>query len=260
MSPDEWFQQAADAVFSRIHQSAPHKKMQAARRLISHRGEHDNATILENSLQAFDAAKTAGFWGIELDVRWTSDLFPVVFHDPDLTRLFQDQRKIKELSLEKLKTDFPAIPTLEQVVARYAGRLHLMVELKKEPYPDPARQNQVLARLFKDLASGRDFHFLSLHPPLFEYLPFFPKAAFLPIARIFVSTTSRLAIGKGYGGITGHYALVGRRVIRRHHELGNKVGTGIIRSANSLYREMKKGVDWLFTENLGPLLQKMRKP
>ena len=35
----------------------------------------------------------------------------------------------------------PQIPRLDELVRRYAGEFHLMVELKEEPYPDPARQD-----------------------------------------------------------------------------------------------------------------------
>ena len=69
----------------------PRKKPLSARlsvcRIISHRGEHDNYNVMENTLAAFDTADRAGVWGIECDVRWTADLEPVICHDPDLTRI-----------------------------------------------------------------------------------------------------------------------------------------------------------------------------
>ena len=40
-------------------------------KIISHRGENDNREILENTLPAFAAARKAGVWGIECDIRWT---------------------------------------------------------------------------------------------------------------------------------------------------------------------------------------------
>ena len=58
-------------------------------RIISHRGEHDNRNVFENTLKSFDKALESGIFGIEFDLRWTKDLKPVVFHDGNTKRLFK---------------------------------------------------------------------------------------------------------------------------------------------------------------------------
>ena len=57
-------------------------------KIISHRGEHDNVQVLENTLQAFARARESGVWGVECDIRWTADQVPVIHHDPGGSRLF----------------------------------------------------------------------------------------------------------------------------------------------------------------------------
>src|SRR5688572_14072756 len=52
----------------------------------AHRGLHDGATFIENSLIAFAAALERGA-GIECDLRLTADDEVVVFHDADALRL-----------------------------------------------------------------------------------------------------------------------------------------------------------------------------
>jgi glycerophosphoryl diester phosphodiesterase len=51
----------------------------------------------------------------------------------------------------------------------------------------------------------------------------------------------------GIGGIAGHYLLLNDRIKQRHIQAGQKIGTGFIRSRNCLYREMNRGVEWIFS-------------
>lgn len=53
--------------------------------VVAHRGLHDNKTLPENSLGAFENAINHGF-GIEFDVWRTKDGELVVHHDPKLKR------------------------------------------------------------------------------------------------------------------------------------------------------------------------------
>ncbi len=241
------FLQITHWLYARLPQPASDLKRLRECRIISHRGEHDNQRIMENTLPAFDRILACGAWGIEFDVRWTKDLHPVIFHDSDLKRLFNANAKICDLQLADLKHDFPAIPTLEAVVERYGNKLHLMVEIKKERFPDPERQNQILANTFKPLQPSIDFHCMSLYPEIFTIFRDLPPEAFLPIARANVHRFSDLALANHYGGVTGHFLLLSNRILAIHHQNGSKVGTGFIESINCLFRELNRSVDWIFS-------------
>ena len=218
-------------------------------KIVSHRGEHDNRSILENTVPAFEQAVAAGVFGIELDIRWTSDLHPVVFHDHDCVRIFGSNTRIAETPLSTLKEDFPQIPTLEEVIRRFGGASHLMIEIKKENYRKPDVQNRILEELMSDLEGGIDYHLITLNPELFEWVDFaIPKSRLL-VAQYNTGTLSKLALERGYGGITGHYSLLGSSVLARHRAEGQKVGTGFPRSRNCLYREINRGVDWVFSDH-----------
>lgn len=97
----------------------------------AHRGLW-GAGVPENSLAAFEAARTAGV-GVELDVRLTSDGVPVVFHDADLDRMCGYPELLERISAEDLRghrlPDGSAIPTLAQVLA-VMGNLPVLIELK----------------------------------------------------------------------------------------------------------------------------------
>jgi glycerophosphoryl diester phosphodiesterase len=236
-----------DAVFRHWPQPLPDSNRLLRCRLISHRGEHDNRTVFENTVPAFEAAASAGVWGLELDVRWTRDLRPVVFHDRDTRRLFGLPDRISQLNFSDLQVSFPMIPSLATVVERFGQRVHLMIEIKEEPYPDPDCQGRVLDGILKHVQPVRDYHLISLSPHIFERFAASPPAVFLPIAELQVSRFSDLAIRKGYGGLLGHYLLISRRIARRHRECGQQVGTAYADSRNCLLREVRRGVDWIFS-------------
>jgi len=104
---------------------------------LAHRGYHDSAQGRpENSLAAFEAAIDAGY-GIELDVQLSSDGHAKVFHDYHLDRLTEEKGQVNnrtaaELRQIKLKNSTETIPTFSQALARIAGRVPLLVEIKDQ--------------------------------------------------------------------------------------------------------------------------------
>jgi glycerophosphoryl diester phosphodiesterase len=104
-------------------------------RPIAHRGLHDrSAGIVENTLSAAEAAIAGGF-AIECDVQDTADGEAVVFHDHALDRLTAERglvrdRTAAELTALTIATTQDRIPTLQDFLARIAGRVPLIVEIK----------------------------------------------------------------------------------------------------------------------------------
>lgn len=102
----------------------------------AHRGLHDRARgIVENTPQAFEAACEGGY-GMELDIRFSSDFEVVVFHDDTLKRLTGDGRRVDACTLRELQAlelggvKDARIPTLRQVLRQVRGRAPLLIELK----------------------------------------------------------------------------------------------------------------------------------
>ena len=222
-------------------------------KIISHRGEHNNQSVFENTLPAFDRACDAGVWGIEFDIRWTIDLKPVVVHDADLKRVFDIDFTVGDVSLEMLRAHCPQIPTLAEVIQRYGHKVHLMVEIKEENYPDPGRQNRILRDCFASLEPQDDYHLISLTPDMFDLITFAPASAFMPIAVWHVSRFSNLALEKNMRGLAGHYFLLNHAILSKHRATGQKVGTGYPASENCLFRELNRGVEWIFSNNAAEL-------
>ena len=217
-------------------------------RIVAHRGIYDNQTVFENTLPAFDAVVDAGVWGIECDVRWTRDNVAVVHHDPDGRRLFACDCPIDTLTRQELRRVYPLIPTLATVVRRYAGKRHLMIEVKKTAGTPIANVNRSLAADLGALSPGKDFHLMSLSLDFLAAIEAVPPRARLPIARLNVRAAYRSMACSGFGGLAGHYAVLGRRRISALHREGRCVGTGFVNSQGCLFREVNRGVDWLFSD------------
>ncbi len=102
-------------------------------KLISHRGYFDNKEIYENSLSAFMVV-IEKHYNIETDISLTKDEQLIIFHDDDLLRLFNNNQKINELTLDEIRQySYPngdKILTLEEFLNFVNGQADLFLELK----------------------------------------------------------------------------------------------------------------------------------
>ena len=239
----------ADAFFAMTPQPEPALSVLQKCKIVSHRGEHDNKNIKENTMAAFEKALQMGVWGIEFDVRWSKDLQPVVIHDPDCGRVFGVNLVVNQLTLDELQSSIPEIPSLEQVIQKFGKKMHLMMELKKEFFSDPEHQRRRLKALFSSLVPEQDFHILALDLDLFQLVDFIPNKSLLPVAELNFREFSEKAMQNGYAGISGQYLLLTSNIIEKHRAANQMVGTGFIRTRYCLFRELNRGVEWVFTNH-----------
>jgi len=244
---DNFLQLIADGVYASIPQPRPTLSALRACKLISHRGEHDNKSVKENTLAAFDRVLERGVWGIELDIRWTRDLHPVVVHDPGCQRVFGLALEIDKMMLGELQSIIPDIPSLDQIIRRYAKKIHLMIEIKDQRADNLQSQQARLKLLLSSLEPGVDFHILALDADLFKLVNFLPARALLPVVELNIHKYSEMALQDNYAGISGQYLLISKNTIRKHALYNQKTGTGFVASRFCFYRELNRGVEWIFT-------------
>ena len=107
--------------------------------VIAHRGASSYAP--ENTLAAFDLALEMRVRHIELDVALTSDNHPVVIHDDKVDRTTNGSGLVTSHTLAALRQldagswfgaqfEGERIPTFDDVLARYNGRVHIHTEIK----------------------------------------------------------------------------------------------------------------------------------
>ncbi|HOO32787.1 MAG TPA: glycerophosphodiester phosphodiesterase family protein [Thermotogota bacterium] len=103
--------------------------------ILAHRGTGKGSG--ENSINAFDKGLSEKADGLELDIRITKDRIPVCVHDETLTRVFDRELFVRDLSmsdLESLKLYNPDnICTLEDVFKWFGNEIYYDIEIK-----DPA--------------------------------------------------------------------------------------------------------------------------
>ncbi len=119
-----------------LHGRTGHPGLQALKGWrYAHRGLHGEDRP-ENSTSAFRAALDAGF-GIELDLHLMQDGALAVIHDASLRRtagveVFIEDLTAQELEYYPLTGSGEKIPLFSEVLALYAGRAPMIVELKSE--------------------------------------------------------------------------------------------------------------------------------
>jgi glycerophosphoryl diester phosphodiesterase len=235
-----------DRMMATIPRSKPSIEKIQRTRVLAHRGAHDEKCT-ENTFEAFDRALELGVWGIEFDIRWTKDNEPVIHHDRDCLRTFRDAHVLEDHPFEVLRRKFAKVPTLREVIERYGKKIHLMVELKRSEIAWSPKRIERVAKEFADLESVTDYHLMSLDADLLLRCDFARRESLLPVAEFNAESLSEMVLREKMAGITGHYMLLNDKQVRRHVDAGQHVGTGFVTSKSVLYREINRGVDWIYT-------------
>ncbi len=118
--------------------------------VIAHRGWSEIAP--ENTLSAFDAARTTACRGIELDLRLSADGVVIACHDATLGRFGGNSRPISRQTLQELQAQV-AVPTLTAILERYTD-LELWLELK--PHGGPAWTERLVQRVCSAVRPHRE--------------------------------------------------------------------------------------------------------
>ena len=128
-----------------------------------------------------------------------------------------------------------------------------MVEIKAETYPNPERQNDIFKDCFSSLEPQKDYHLMSLVHHMYDLITLLPPSTLILIATLNMAQISELALEKDYCGVAGHYLLLNNAKLAKHRKKGQPVGTGYPASKNCLFREINRGVEWVFSNNAGEL-------
>lgn len=126
--------------------------------VVAHRGAHDE--LPENTIASFQRAIDLGADAIELDVRLTRDGIPVVYHyfyldeatngsGPIFAHTFEQTRHLKTRGPDGEISPF-GIPTFDEVLATFAGRIGFEIELKG-PEPESA---EIVVEILRQFAGA----------------------------------------------------------------------------------------------------------
>lgn len=234
-------------IFALIPRRTPPIDVLKNTKLIAHRGVRDGGQEIENTLPAFALCLTNKIWGAELDVRITKDGIPVINHDPHLGRLFgHPEIIIEQTDFQIIRERVPQVPTLKEVVDLLGGRVHLMLEIKEDHSQNEKAVSAIL-KIVEHLKPITDYHLICMNPPYLNAFKTLPKEAFISVIWLNPGEIFRAGFELGHGGIAGHFLFFSQRRINELHKQNKGVGVGFLDSKNSLYRELNRGVNWIFT-------------
>ncbi len=245
-------EKAIDKLYAWIPRKKPDANIGSQAKIAAHRGAHDfSQGIIENTIAAFDRAVDLGCRGIEFDVQCSADNVAIVHHDLDFKRLFHRDERIDQLKWSQFESKLPQVPTLEKVIDRYGKKQKLFIELKES-----FNQYEALTSLLTHIQPCKDYYIISIDENRLKPLKGIPLEAQLLIPmHNNVEAFCQLVLKKGYGGVLGHYLLLTDRKIQRLIEANKVYGVGHVESKSSLYREISRGIPWLFTNNVASVMK-----
>jgi glycerophosphoryl diester phosphodiesterase len=200
--------------------------------LLGHRGARGSASVRENTVEAFDLALEHGCDGFEFDLRLTADGSAVVCHDARSAGT-----AVARAAAAKLRR----LPRFEDVLARYAERAFLDIELKV-----PGLTSPVLAAIGERPPTKG--HLLSSFLP--EVLIELKKQDHsLPLGFI-CDRKKQLPRWRELpvDYVVTHHSLVTRELVDQVHEAGKKLFVWTVNGKASMLRFAEWTVDGIISD------------
>ena len=231
--------------------------------VIAHRGF--SSEYPENTVTSFEAAVSAGFNYIELDIHLTADSVIVVMHDETVNRTTNGEGNIRDLYLEEIKSldagswfdsNSPSeqVPTLKEILVKFENRVHIFVEIKSEE-EDLLRELRCLLETMGWIPdSNYDKSQEALPVPGISIISFMQDQLLLS-AKVFpelahglltIETSEELiewCVSKGMVGIFPYVAYVDRSFVSSAHNSGLYVGAWGFENPEQLSRSLALGLD-----------------
>jgi glycerophosphoryl diester phosphodiesterase len=239
--------------------------------ILAHRGACWYAP--ENTMAAFDKAVEVGASDMEFDVHLSKDGVPVVIHDDTVDTTTDGSGLVAQMTLAQLEAldagtwysprfAGQRIPTLAEVLERYAGKIGMFVEVKANR---PELAHEVVGLLKKYRQESRSA-VISFHRPVVEVVRKVDST--LRVGYLTTGVQPRLVdeaarLGCHLVGI--HLSMEHPEtpvLVRRAHERGLKVlGWGMV-MARDLRLALKVGFDYLSSDlpdQVAPMMETWKK-
>lgn len=201
--------------------------------LLGHRGARALRSIPENTVPSFDQALADGCDGFEFDVRLTADGSAVVCHDSQSAGIDIAQARAEQL---------PALPRLEDVLARYHERAFLDIEIKV------AGLETIVTTLLLKFPPQCGFVISSFLPEVLQQMHARDGAISLGLI---CETRGELARWKDLPVeyVIPHHKLADPEVISMIRDAGKKILVWTVNDAKAMLRFAQAGVDGIISDD-----------
>ncbi len=231
--------------------------------VISHRT--NMGTAAPNSLAGIEAALRDGADGVETDLRCTRDGVPVLLHDPVLAPPGAEPRPLSDLTaaeLRSLRVSDPSgegatyvVPTLQEALARIAGRTLLVLDVKVPGI------GEATGRALRSGHVQQPCWVWAFDAPVLEefrvVLPSLPRS-------LLIAPDSPLLDGHAYldvardldcEAVSLNHSLVSARAVERARRRGLRVYAWTVDEEDDLARMAAAGVDAVCSDNPARVLR-----
>ncbi len=213
-------------------------------KIIAHRGASADAP--ENTLRAFDLARTQEADGLEMDIHTARDGTPVVIHDATLDRTSSASGAVSSMDVASLEA--LGVPVLSEILLRYGADMMLFVEAKtREATLSAAAQIDLLR---KDGLPDDDVILIGFdHEALAEARALYPS---LTIGASFASPVEPLRTKESActpQWLVVRYDLISVRTVTEARQTGLKMAAWTVNERREARRLNLLGVDAMITGN-----------
>ena len=211
--------------------------------LLGHRGARRYAP--ENTLAAFDLTLEHGCDGFEFDVRLTADGRAIICHDPKLAGM-----DVARNTYTQIYPRASGPPCLEHVLARFASRAFLDIELKV------ADLEKAVFNCLQESPARRGYVVSSFNPDVV-----IATAARRLVTGFICDTQRELARWTGLPGeyVIPHYKLVDRQLVEEIHAGGRKVLVWTVNDEPQMRRLAEWGVEGIISDDTALLARTFAK-
>ena len=229
---------------------------------VAHRGAAGYAP--ENTIVAFDKGLELKADYIELDVQRSKDGELVVIHDTTVDRTTDGTGKVGDLTLAELRSldagsfkgeQFAGekIPTFEEVLDRYHGKIGILIELKSpELYPgieeavSQVLMDRKLDKPQNDKIIIQSFNFDSMKK-MDALLPKVPIGV-LTYSKSHTTDAALQEFAKYADLFNPSYGLVSKELVEKVHSLGMEIQSWTVRSPEAAQFLIDMKVDGIITD------------
>jgi glycerophosphoryl diester phosphodiesterase len=229
---------------------------------VAHRGASGYAP--ENTMAAFDKARDMKADYIEIDVQRSKDGQLVIIHDTTVNRTTDGTGNVKDLTLDQLRSldagsfkgeQFAGekIPTFEEVLDRYHGKIGILIEMKS-PELYPGIEEMVAAELQERNLDKPQNNKIIIQSFNFDSVK--KMNALLPKVPMGVLTSSKahttdealqeIAAYADY--FNPSYGLVTKELVDKVHALGMGISSWTVRSHEAAQFLIDMKVDAIITD------------